>query len=746
MKLLILDGHSVANKAFYGIRMLNAPNGTPTNAIHGFINIFNRLISEIKPDAVCTCFDLKPPTFRHEFADYYKANRHPMPDEFAVQIPILKKTLALMGINNYELEGYEADDILGTVSRICEDNDWECYIATGDKDSFQLLTDRVSVCYLGKDFEIYTPEVFSNKYGFSPVNLIDYKSIAGDSSDNYPGVPGIGDKGATELITTYTNLDNIYNNIDNIKPSLANKLISGKDSAYDSYYLATIVKDAPIEFRPEDNIWNNNFKEGLYNELRSLGFYKLIDKWNLKPEVIFNYYDDETPDGIFITDNLKRDIDIIPKDKTPFDTTIAQYLINPLNKSYNNNVPYTELNAKLKQLELSNLYYNIELPLCSTLSKMERRGFLIDRQALEEFREDISNSIVCLESSIYNHSGENFNINSPKQLSHILFDVLGLPDRKKGSTNVEVLESLRNYHPIVDDLIEYRTLSKLKGTYCDGLINYIKDDGRIHTTFQQTVTATGRLSSTDPNLQNIPIRKEIGSKIRNMFIAEPGKILVDADYSQIELRLLAHMSDDKNMIDAFNSGHDFHKVTAANIFGVPFEDVTPIMRSRAKAVNFGIIYGMGAFSLAKDLNVSTSEAKAYIDLYFSKYEKVDQYLHDVVEKAKHDGYVSTLFGRRRPIPELESSNHSIVKFGERVALNMPIQGTAADIIKLAMIKADEKIDGMILQVHDELIVECPENEAFEISAKLKEIMEDVVSFSVPLSVDIGIGRSWSEAH
>ena len=751
MKLLILDGNSIANKAFYGVRGLNAPDGTPTNAIQGFLNIFLKIYSQIKPDAVCASFDLKAPTFRHNFAQYYKANRHPMPDDLAIQMPLLKNILDDMGINRYEIEGYEADDVLGTIGAVCEDEGWNCYIATGDRDSFQLITDKVNICYLGKDTVIYNKEVFAENFGFEPINLIDYKAIAGDSSDNYPGVPGIGEKGAADLIKSYSTLDNVYAHIDELKAGTQNKLNDGKKSAYDSLYLATINKSVPIDFKPEDNLWNNSFKTGLYDDLKSLGFYKLIEKFKLVPESsqlsLFEMNDDkDIPDNIFLTDDLKNNIDNIPDGKTPFDTTIAQYLINPTVKEYSSDVSYNLLNSKLHELGLDDLYNNVELPLCGVLHKMEKKGFLVDRNALNEFKEEISSSIDVLQQSIYSRAGTEFNINSPKQLGSVLFDSLGLPNKKKGSTNIEVLEDLRFYHPIIDEIIDYRTYAKLKGTYCDGLLDVIADDGRIHTSFQQTVTATGRLSSTEPNLQNIPIRKQIGSKIRSMFIAPEGYVLVDADYSQIELRLLAHISGDEAMIDAFNSGYDFHTVTASNVFNVPVDQITPQLRARAKAVNFGIIYGMGPFSLAKDINVSTREAKEYIDAYFSKYKGVERYMHDVVENAEKDGYVKTVFGRRRPVPELASSNHNTREFGKRIALNMPIQGTAADIIKKAMVDVDSKIDGMVLQVHDELIVECPESKADDVALTLKESMENVVNLSLPLTVDIGIGHTWAEAH
>lgn len=761
MKLLILDGNSVANKAFYGVHSLNAPDGTPTNAVQGFINILTKLRTDTKPDAVCVAFDLKNPTFRHIADEQYKANRHPMPDDFAIQMPIIRDIVSKMGINIYEKEGYEADDVLGTVGRICEENGWECVIATGDRDVFQLLTDKISVYYLGKEGVVYTPEFFEEQYGYKPINLIDYKAIAGDSSDNYPGVPGIGDKGATDLVIQYTNLDTIYNNIDNVKPALQKKLIANRDSAYHSLWLATIFKDVPINFKPEENIWNEDYTPELLGLLKNLGFYKLIDKWKLRSAEKSSLGSDpnsvceNVPEGIVLTSHLKDDIRATLDSGSEytlnaFDTTIAQYLINPTLKNYPTDVSYSEIKTKLSELSLDKLYYEVEIPLCRVLAEMEYAGFLVDKDALFDFGESLTESIELLTQSIYGHAGFEFNINSTKQLAEVLFDKLCLPSEKKRSTNAEYLEKIKFMHPIVSDILDYRMYSKLKSTYADGLLKVIAEDGRIHTSFQQTVTATGRLSSTEPNLQNIPVRKELGSKVREMFIAAPGNVLVDADYNQIELRLLAHIANDSAMIEAFKSGADFHAYTASSVFGVPLDQVTPTLRSRAKAVNFGVVYGIGAYSLSQDIGVTRSEAKSWMDAYYAKYQGVANYMKEIVEKAQKDGFVTTIYGRRRPIPELFSSNYAEREFGKRIALNMPIQGSAADIIKIAMIKVRDELSHLnarlVLQVHDELIVECPEEEAFEVSAILRDSMEQIAALSVPLTVDVNIGRSWSEAH
>ena len=848
---MILDGNSIVNRAFYGVRMLNAPDGTPTNAIFGFLNILQRMLDEQKPDALCVAFDRKEPTFRHKAYDGYKAQRKPMPEELAVQMPLLKETLDAMGIRRYELAGYEADDILGTAARICRERGWDCAVVTGDKDSLQLIDEHTVVCNvksrMGQTETIdYTPEVFEAEYGFAPPLMVDLKALMGDSSDNIPGVPGIGEKTAMELIRKYGTIDNIYRQLPalDIKEGVRKKLAEGEESARKSYWLATILREVPLELNPEDAVWDRNYTDALYGLFKRLGFQKFIEKWGLAesaaaagpaseglPRILVNsaagmekllqalkdaehvavrFIDnldaielcdgkavygaswnacgedyDKLLDLLFSPDikklghNVKDLMNVLSqegrcRDGFVFDTALAAYLLDANDSDYalprlsarylGRETDGAEaifllapvLEEKLEDLGMTKLYRKIELPLCEVLSEMEKAGFYVDRKALYDFGESLNGDIARLQESIWQHAGHAFNINSPKQLGEVLFEELMLPSGKKTktgwSTNVDVLEKLRSKHPIVDEILEYRTLTKLKSTYADGLLKVIGPDGRIHSSFQMTVTATGRLSSTEPNLQNIPVRKKLGAEIRKMFVAGPGMVLVDADYSQIELRLLAHISGDEAMREAFVSGEDFHTVTASRVFGVPIAEVTPLMRSRAKAVNFGIVYGISAFSLAQDIGVFPNEAKAYMDAYLDKYHGVRDYMKHIVAKAKEDGYVATLFGRRRWLPELKSSNFNVRSFGERVALNMPVQGTAADVIKLAMVNVhrrlrEEKLQArLILQVHDELIVECPESEAETVQKLLAEEMENAVHLSVPLTADAHIGHSWAEAH
>ena len=853
MKLMILDGNSIVNRAFYGVRPLNALDGTPTNAVYGFLAILQRMLDEQKPEAVCVCFDLKVPTFRHKACDFYKAQRKPMPEELAVQMPLLKETLDAMGIRRYEIEGYEADDILGTAAAVCEKSGWDCVLVTGDKDSLQLVSDTTSVCNVKTvrgqtETILYTPESFHAEYGFAPAQMVDLKALMGDSSDNIPGVPGIGEKIALDLVRRYGTVDKIYSSLAelDIKDGVRKKLTEGEDSARQSYWLATIVRDVPLSFKPEENIWNNSYTPELYGVMKRLGFKRFIDKWGLtesesvpteadtseklkehivsdeagmdaliaavrKAEQIAVVPADgldavEICDGetvyraqwsvagekynellrtVFSSEvkklgnNIKDLMGLLIKDNLPvegfeFDTALAAYLLDANDGDYS--LPrisakylsreldgaqaifelYSVLDAKLDELGMTKLYYEVELPLCGVLADMEASGFYVDRKALYDFGESLNDGIAQMQAGIWAHAGHEFNINSPKQLGEVLFEELMLPSGKKTksgwSTNADVLEKLRDKHPIIGEILEYRMLTKLKSTYADGLLKVIAPDGRIHTNFQMTVTATGRLSSTEPNLQNIPVRRKLGAQIRKMFVASPGKVLVDADYSQIELRLLAHISGDKAMQEAFLSGEDFHTVTAARVFGVPLDEVTPALRSRAKAVNFGIVYGISAFSLAQDIGVYPSEAKAYMEAYLDKYRGVRDYMKSIVEKAKADGYVDTLFSRRRYLPELKSSNFNVRSFGERVALNMPIQGTAADIIKIAMVNvhrrlAEEGLEAkLILQVHDELIVECPDSEAERVKEILTREMENAAELSVPLTVDAHIGHSWAEAH
>ena len=849
MKLVILDGNSIVNRAFYGIRQLSAPDGTPTNGVYGFLAILRKLIDAEKPDSLCVAFDLKAPTFRHKRYDGYKAQRKGMPEDLAVQIPILKEVLDEMGILRLELEGYEADDLLGTVGKRCEASGWDCRIVTGDKDSFQLISDATHVCHVKSrmgqtETKEYTPELFREEYGFEPVRIIDLKALMGDSSDNIPGVPGVGEKTAMDLVQRYGTLQHIYDKLDelDIKEGVRKKLREGRESAELSYELATICTAVPIKFEPADALWHDNYKRGLYGLFKKLGFNKFIEKWGIEAsqdtsgaaEISHMHrsdaptYDElsaavkaaeliavtagENLDSLEICDGktvytahwsaLGDDYDKLlrlvfsdgvkkvshnvkelmsrlldeglPLDGFVYDTALAAYLLDATESDYDLHrvsmrycgaelsgaeaiyrlKPVTE--EKLKELQMDKLYYEIELPLCRVLAEMQDTGFMVDRMALSAFGDSLTGSIDALRNEIYKQAGGEFNINSPKQLGEVLFERLVLPAGKKTktgwSTNADVLEKLRGKHPIIDMILDYRMLTKLKSTYADGLLKLIDPDGRIRTNFQMTVTATGRLSSTEPNLQNIPVRKELGAQIRKMFIASEGKVLVDADYSQIELRLLAHISGDEHMQAAFMSGEDIHRVTASQVFNTPLSEVTSLQRSRAKAVNFGIVYGISSWSLAQDIGVFPNEAKAYMDAYLEKYSGVREYMKNIVEKAKAEGYVKTLYNRRRALPELKSSNFNTRSFGERVALNMPIQGTAADIIKLAMVnvynrlKAEGLESKLILQVHDELICECPEHEAQRVAELLSEEMSGAAKLSVPLTVDAKIGHSWAEAH
>ena len=851
MKLMILDGNSIVNRAFYGVRALNAPDGTPTNAVFGFLNILQRMLDEHRPDAVCVGFDRREPTFRHKAYEGYKAQRKGMPEELAQQMPILKEVLDAMGIRRYELIGYEADDILGTVSVKCQDAGWDCVVVTGDKDSLQLITETTTVANvktrMGAAETInYTPAVFREEYGFDPPQMVDLKALMGDSSDNIPGVPGVGEKTAMELIRRYGTIENIYADLAalDVKEGVRKKLAAGEESARLSYWLATILKEVPMDFDPGENRWDRNYTDALYPLFKRLGFQKFIEKWGVSESAgsapaaasealarieataenlpallkaveeaeLLAVAFGENADSIELCDGravytaawqscgedynkllkavfrpekqklghyVKELMNTLAREGLSregfvFDTALGAYLLDAnesdyplervsarwLGQEYAGTeavwLLYPVLRRKLEELNMQELYYEIEMPLCMVLSDMEQAGFCVDRTALYEFGESLNGDIERLQESIWQHAGHAFNINSPKQLGEVLFEELMLPSGKKTktgwSTNVDVMEKLRGKHPIVDEVLEYRTLTKLKSTYADGLLKVIEEDGRIRSSFQMTVTATGRLSSTEPNLQNIPVRKKLGAQIRRMFVAGPDMVLVDADYSQIELRLLAHISGDEAMRDAFLSGEDFHTVTASRVFGVPIDEVTPTLRSRAKAVNFGIVYGISAFSLAQDIGVFPNEAKAYMDAYLDRFHGVRDYMESIKVKAKADGYVETLFHRRRYLPELKSSNFNVRSFGERVALNMPIQGTAADIIKLAMVNVDRRLKAeklqarLILQVHDELIVECPEAEAEHVRKLLEEEMENAVQLSVPLIAEAHIGHSWAEAH
>ena len=880
MKLMVIDGNSIINRSFYGVRPLTTREGLYTNAIYGFITTLQKLLEEEGPEALCVTFDRREPTFRHLAYEGYKAQRKGMPEELAQQLPVLKKVLDAMSIPRYELAGFEADDLIGTISRSCEAAGWECVVVTGDKDSLQLITDKTRVKLVSTRMgqtttRDMTPQAFQESYGFAPIHMIDLKALMGDASDNIPGVPGVGEKTAMALVQRYASIDAIYSALPDIdaKPGVIKRLEAGADDARMSYRLATIVTDAPLPFDPAENL-RRPAKPELRDLFLRLEFSKLIEKLELSAapeaeaksaftgtcesemvtseermkELLALWRTREKPvaalalrslDGVcvewgdegggkaavFLPSRLNcynrflreffaagirkishevKDLtrallaEGLPADDIVFDTALAGYLLDATAGHYDlerlgmswfsTAVPkadaylaedaftamgespealgawtshtalisalYESMLPKLRETGVEELYFTVELPLCRVLAEMELAGFQVDAGMLRSFGETLTTAIETLERQIYTHAGP-FNINSPKQLGEVLFERLGLPSYKKTktgySTNVEVLDKLRGAHPIVGQVLEYRQYAKLKSTYVDGLLKVISPDGRVRTSFQMTVTATGRLSSTEPNLQNIPTRTDLGSELRRMFVAAPGKVLVDADYSQIELRLLAHISGDQAMRDAFLSGEDFHTVTAAHVFDVPLERVTPSMRRAAKAVNFGIVYGISAFSLSQDLGVTVAEAKEYMETYFARFPGVKRYMEQVVAQARERGYVETLMHRRRALPEIKSANFNMRSFGERVALNMPIQGTAADIIKLAMVRVADRLarEGLearlIMQVHDELIVECPGDEAQRVKALLTQEMEGVFPLSVPLTAEAHSGASWLEA-
>ena len=839
MKLLILDGNSVINRAYFGVKPLTTREGLYTHAIYGFLNILERMEKEEQPDAVCVAFDLHGPTFRHLRYDGYKATRHGMPEELAMQMPVMKDVLRAMNIPMYECQGWEADDVIGTVGKICSNNGWECVVVTGDRDSLQLIDENVHIkLVISKPGQttatLYTEEKFREEYGFEPKKLIDLKALMGDSSDNIPGVAGVGPKTATDLLLKFGSLDGVYENLADasIKPKLREKLEKDKENAYLSYELATIVPEAPIDFEPKDAVIQPYNKPELYALFQKLEFVKLIDRYGLRgaaveqpkaeknrvklPQVDSLPGEEELcalylgPDGSLglawekgvcsLTPmeaqmGLQLPKKLICHDKKStmhalvdlgidfgcivFDTALAAYDLNPSQSDYPVSKLATNflgmsvedgdaagcaealwhlkpaLTAELVDKGMERLYFDIELPLCDVLYRMEREGIAIDEAQLQQFGQMLSKRIDECEKLIFSYSGESFNINSTRQLGELLFDKLGLPPVKKTktgySTNADVLEKLKSKHPIIPAIMDYRMLTKLKSTYADGLMKVICEDGRIRTTFQNLVTATGRLSSTEPNLQNIPVRTDLGAEIRKMFVPKDGCVLVDADYSQIELRVLSHIADDTVMQNAFISGQDVHTVTAAQVFGVAQEDVTSLQRRHAKAVNFGIVYGISEFSLAEDIGVSRWEAKEYIDSYLAHYAGVREYMKQVVIDARESGYTTTLYGRKRYIPELKSSNFNIRSGAERIALNTPIQGTAADLIKLAMIRVDAALREhfpeakLLLQVHDELIVECPAQIASEVAALVSREMESIAQLKVPLTAEAKIGKSWYDA-
>ena len=842
MKLLILDGNSVINRAYFGVKPLTTRDGLYTHAIYGFLNILEKMEKEEQPDAIAVAFDLHGPTFRHLQYDGYKATRHGMDEELAMQMPVMKDVLRAMNIPIYECQGWEADDVIGTVGRICSNNGWECVIVTGDKDSLQLIDENVHVKLVKTKAgqttaTLYTEEVFKEEYGFEPKRLIDLKALMGDSSDNIPGVKGIGEKTAKTLLQKFGTLDGVYENLADpaIKPKQRENLTNFKDNAYLSYDLATIRCEAPIDFEPRDAIVMPYDRPALYQLFQRLEFVRLIDKYGLRgaeqeiPKAQKKYAAlprcDEMPAGglpcaVYIApdgtlgvaweqgvctmtplevqmacDCLLGRLDCVCHDvkatmhrldemglcygKFAFDTALAAYDLNPSQSDYPVSKLATNflgtsvddgdaaacaealwhlrpvLEEELEKNGMMKLYQEIEFPLCDVLYRMEVAGIDIDREQLVQFGQMLSERIADCESLIFGYADGPFNINSTKQLGELLFDKLGLPPVKKTktgySTNADVLEKLKNKHPIIPAIMDYRMLTKLKSTYADGLLKQIGSDGRIHTTFQNLVTATGRLSSTEPNLQNIPVRTDLGAEIRKMFVPKPGCVLVDADYSQIELRVLAHIAGDETMANAFRNGMDIHTVTASQVFGVEPEQVTSLQRRHAKAVNFGIVYGISEFSLSEDIGVSRYEAKAYIENYLSNYRGVRTYMKKVVEDARAIGYTETMFGRRRYIPELKSSNFNVRSGAERIALNTPIQGTAADLIKLAMIRVDAALREnfpeakLLLQVHDELIVECPEGIAEDVAKLVSREMEAVAELSVPLTAEAKFGKSWYEA-
>ena len=867
MRLLAVDSNSILNRAYYGVRPLTTREGLFTNGIYGFLNILFKVCDEVQPDAVVFAFDLRGPTFRNHLFDAYKAQRKGMPEELAQQLEPLKELLTAMGYPILSLEGYEADDILGTLAAYCRNNGDECVIATGDRDSFQLVgegvTVRLAFTRAGQSgAEVIDEAAIAEKYGVKPRQLIDVKALMGDSSDNIPGVAGIGEKTALSLITAFGSLDGVYESIDDpsIKNGVRQKLLNDKEMAYKSRQLAEINCSVPLNITPERLKTAVQQADRLYALLDRLELRSIITRLKLAPgktaaeapaetrvgiaAVPVTVNDPQTARALFKEDKLTAVLNfsdnkplagavlgsrlvlldsgcaeleallaelsqsdaalILPDSKewfrylflrgidgrpVHFDPILAGYLLSPLASGYtiatlcsgrtlvrqNFELPDTlseplsaltqdiqvlpalceQLLCEICEKEMRSLLEDIEQPLARVLASMETLGFALDADGLRAYGDDLDTDISELVGRIYNLAGGEFNINSPKQLGEVLFDRLGLPAKRKTksgySTDADTLDSLRNKHPIVEDVLAYRKLAKLKSTYVDGLLAKIAADGRVRSSFRQTETRTGRISSTEPNLQNIPVRTERGSRLRRFFIAPEGWRLVDADYSQIELRVLAHIADDPAMIDAFVHDEDIHTKTAAQVFNMPEAFVTPQMRSSAKAVNFGIVYGIGAFSLSQDIGVSVAEADRYIKNYLATYQGVKSYMESTIAFGKAHGYVKTLFGRRRPMPELVATNHVTKAFGERVAMNTPIQGTAADIIKLAMVKVFERLkreglrSRLILQVHDELIVEAPEDEAQRVAALLTEEMQNAVSLKVAMVAKASIGVNWLEA-
>lgn len=840
--LLIVDGNSILNRAYYGIRPLTTKDGLFTNAVYGVANILKKHLDTLKPDYAVVAFDLKAPTFRHRMYEGYKANRHSMPEELKMQLPYIRECVEDLGFHVVQMEGFEADDVIGTVARMGDESrEIHSYILTGDRDSLQLLSDNTTVILAKTKEDVYcTPESFKAEYGVPSAHYVDVKALMGDSSDNIPGVAGIGEKTAFRLIADYGSLDAIYEGLTEapLTPSVKRKLEDGKESAYTSQFLARIERYVPLTDSVEDFAYAGIRHAELKGLFERLEFFALIGKFGLNDVAspakvqeaetvdlpapalagidILDTLDSAVPiavsfDGealLLCGDNVSYRIEGVESSilgdflathtciyhdykaihsrylalgydlPCHFDTLLGAYVLDSgqgnapkeriLNKycqQYQDDagldaqmiyLAYGEIRRQLEEVGSYGLLTEIEIPLAAVLSRMEYRGCKVDMTGIRAYAEVLRQTAEDLKARIYFAAGMEFNINSPQQLGHVLFEVMSLPHGKKTktgySTSADILEKLRPHSPIIGDILDYRKVTKLVSTYCDGLGKVVDENSRVHTSFNQTITATGRLSSTEPNLQNIPVKDEIGRELRKFFTAEDkDHILVDADYSQIELRLLAHLSGDKAMIEAFKSEEDFHAQTASRVFGVPMESVTPELRKRAKAVNFGIVYGIGAYSLSQDLNITTKEASAYISGYLSTYKDVDGYLKGAISNAKELGYTTTMFSRRRYIPELAASNKMTQAFGERVAMNSPIQGSAADIIKIAMIRVDRALRAagldahLILQVHDELILEASRECAEEASKILKFEMENAVRCAVPLTVEVGIGDDWYSA-
>lgn len=832
-KIVLIDGHSIINRAFYGVPDLTNKDGLHTNGIFGFVNILLKILEEEKPDYLTVAFDVHHPTFRHEMFTEYKGTRKGMPQELHEQVPVLKELLSAMGIRIMELPGYEADDLLGTVAKRSEAKGMDVLVVSGDRDLLQIVTDNIRVCIPKTkrgttEYEMYYTKDVQEKYGLLPLQIIELKALMGDSSDNIPGVPGIGEKTATAILQQFENVENAHAHLEEIKPKRAKENLEAHyDMAIMSKKLATIETNAPYDYDWEGARTGNVFTKEAYELCQKLELKKLMAKFDLselpqeeavKTVIISDLTEAENifakaenaeltavtlknPDGTLNAVNLVFDGDlyeVIPEgfmteayllDKAErllnhgkkivvsglkemlkvlhveeraglYDIDIANYLINPVVSVKPGEIDvltvwkeFGDAEKRLNELGMWKLYTEMEMPLVFVLASMEMAGVKMNAQALKEYGNALAVKIAELEERIYEQAGEKFNINSPKQLGVILFEKMQLPGSKKTktgySTSADVLEKLAPEQPIIRDILEYRTLAKLKSTYADGLLTCLDEDGRVRSTFQQTVTATGRLSSTEPNLQNIPIRMELGRLIRKVFVPQDGYVFVDADYSQIELRLLAHMSGDEVLIRAYNEAQDIHRLTASQVFHIPFEEVTDLQRRNAKAVNFGIVYGISSYGLSEDLSISPKEAKKYIDHYFETYPKIKEFLDGTVAKAKEEGCVRTLYHRRRPVPELASSNFMQRAFGERIAMNSPIQGTAADIMKLAMIRVDRRLRGMksriLLQVHDELLIETAPEELEMVKQILQEEMTGAAKLSVKLEIDVHEGENWYEA-